>query len=219
VAVLALLSADRTAAQSVLIFVMSAEVIFDEVTAAASALYAVVRSVFSCVVGELVYRFLNCERSVASPLKVVPEAKAVTRLFSNDRSALSLFGYSPSLESVLNAARIAVSSPIVVSEASAIVWTSFRSVWTAVDKVELELELDESPPEPQLELVEPPVEPVEPLVEPLEPPVQALGEPVDPLAELVELLVDDVAVLPVVVEDVELVIDFSVALVEACSAW
>ena len=46
--------ADKTADQSVSIVVMSAEVMFDDVTAAASALYAVVRSVVSCVVGELV---------------------------------------------------------------------------------------------------------------------------------------------------------------------
>jgi hypothetical protein len=52
--VLVLPWAARTADQSVLMRVMSAEVIFEEVTAAASALYAVVRSVVSCVVGELV---------------------------------------------------------------------------------------------------------------------------------------------------------------------
>ena len=46
--------AARTAAQSVSMVVMSAEVMFAEVTAAASTLYAVVRSVVSCVVGELV---------------------------------------------------------------------------------------------------------------------------------------------------------------------
>ena len=46
--------AARTADQSVLMSVISAEVMFDEVTAAASASYAVVRSVVSWVVGELV---------------------------------------------------------------------------------------------------------------------------------------------------------------------
>ena len=47
-------SADRTADQSELIVEMSDEVMFDEVTAAARALYAAVRSVVCCVVGELV---------------------------------------------------------------------------------------------------------------------------------------------------------------------
>ncbi len=51
---LVLPSAARTADQSVLMVVMSAEVMFEEVTAAASASYAVVRSVVCCVVGELV---------------------------------------------------------------------------------------------------------------------------------------------------------------------
>lgn len=56
---LVLPSAARTADQSVLMSVMSADVIFEEVTAAATALYAVVRSVVSCVVGELVYSASN----------------------------------------------------------------------------------------------------------------------------------------------------------------
>ena len=51
---LVLPSAARTAAQSVLIGVISAEVMFEDVTAAARALQAVVRSVVSWVVGELV---------------------------------------------------------------------------------------------------------------------------------------------------------------------
>jgi hypothetical protein len=45
--VLVLPSAASTAAQSVLMVVMSADVIFEELTAAASALYAVVKSVVS----------------------------------------------------------------------------------------------------------------------------------------------------------------------------
>jgi hypothetical protein len=46
--------AERTAAQSVLIVVMFADVMFDELTAAASALYAVARSVVCWAVGVVV---------------------------------------------------------------------------------------------------------------------------------------------------------------------
>ena len=56
---LVLPSAARTAAQSVLIAVMLAEVMFEELTAAASTLYAAVRSVVCWVVGELVYNAIN----------------------------------------------------------------------------------------------------------------------------------------------------------------
>jgi hypothetical protein len=72
------------------------------------------------------------------PVRVVPEAKAVTRLFSNDESAEELLGVRPSLLSVWKAARIAVSWPTVVPEASSIVWTSLRSVWRAVVSAVLE---------------------------------------------------------------------------------
>ena len=117
--------AARTAAQSVLMVVMFADVIPAEVTAAASALYAVVRSVVCCAVGELVYRASNWLRSVASPASLVPEALAVTRLFSNDLRAEPLLGDRPSASRVWNAARIAVNWPIVVLDASSMVWTSF----------------------------------------------------------------------------------------------
>jgi hypothetical protein len=76
------------------------------------------------------------------PVKAVPEAETVTRLFSNDLSADSLVGVSPSVLSVSNAVAIAASWPTVVSEASSIVWTSDLRVATAVASVELD-ELDE----------------------------------------------------------------------------
>ena len=103
-----LLRAASTAAQSVLIVVMFADVIPAEVTAAARELYAVVRSAVCCDVGELVYRASNWPSSVALSLSVVPEAFAVTRLFSNDLSAEPLLGASPSASRVWNDARIAV---------------------------------------------------------------------------------------------------------------
>ena len=131
-------SADRTADQSLLIVVMSDEVMFDEVTAAARALYAVVRSVVSWVVGELVYRASNWLSSVESPASVVPEAKAVTRLFSNESRADWLLGVSPSLVSVSKAERIAASSPTVVPEACSIVRTSLCSVARALESEVLE---------------------------------------------------------------------------------
>ena len=54
VAVLVLLSAARTAVKSASIVERSDEVMFEDVTAAARALKAVVRSVVSWVVGEVV---------------------------------------------------------------------------------------------------------------------------------------------------------------------
>jgi hypothetical protein len=97
----------------------------------------------------------------------------VTRLFSNDSSADSLLGVSPSLESVLKAARIVASSPIVVPEACSIVRTSLRSVERALESVELD------------ELLELPE-----LLEPLDVPVDAAVVAVVPVVD-VEL---DVAV-------------------------
>ena len=72
-----------TAAQSASIVEISAAVIPADVTAAAKASYAVVRSVFSWAVGELVYRASNWLSNVESVARFVPEALAVTRLFSN----------------------------------------------------------------------------------------------------------------------------------------
>lgn len=168
-------SAARTADQSLSMVVMSAEVMFDEVTAAASALYAVVRSVVSCVVGELVYIASNWLRSVESPASVVPEAIAVTRLFSNEVSADWLLGVSPSLASVSKAERIAASSPTVVPEDCSIVRTSLWSVARALESVEL----DEVDPAELLELPE--------------------------LLELLELLVVVAALTAVSVVDVDVV--------------
>jgi hypothetical protein len=86
--VLVLPSAARTAAQSVSIVVRLAEVMLEDVTAAARALYAVVRSVVSCDVGELVYSASNWASKVELPVSVVPLANDLTRLFSKDESAL-----------------------------------------------------------------------------------------------------------------------------------
>jgi hypothetical protein len=127
------------------------------------------------------------------PVRVVPEAKAVTRLFSNDWSADRLLGERPSLASVWKAARIAVSSPTVVPEASSIVWTSFRRVCRAL----VNAEFDEL-------LVEPLVVQVE-VLESLE----LLVEPV----ELVELVV---ALLAAVVEPVEVAVEWSACWAAAC---
>lgn len=126
-----------TAAQAVSMVEISVDVIPADVTAAARVLYAVVKSVVSWVVGELVYRASNWLSKVESVARSVPDALAVTRLSSNDWSAELLLGDSPSLLSVCMATRIAVSSPIVVPEARSIVWMSFLSVLRALDKVEL----------------------------------------------------------------------------------
>jgi hypothetical protein len=74
----------------------------------------------------------NWLSSVAFPASDVPEAFAVTRLSSNDRSAERLLGARPSVSSVRNASLIAVNCRIVVFDASSIVWMSFWSVWIAV---------------------------------------------------------------------------------------
>jgi hypothetical protein len=163
--------------------VMFAEVMFEEVTADASALYAAVRSVVCWVVGELVYSASNWLNSVALPVRVVPEAKAVTRPFSNDLSAESLLGERPSLWSVWKAARMAVNWPTVVLEASSIFWMSLWSVWRALVSAEFE-ELLVEPLELLVELVELLVELVELLAKALE----SVVEPVEPLVEPLELL-------------------------------
>src|SRR5262249_9226875 len=72
-----------------------------------------------------------------------PFAKDLTRLSSNDDSALVLLGFRPSTERVWNAARIAASSPIVVPEASSMVWMSARSGWRDVSSESLEVDVDE----------------------------------------------------------------------------
>ena len=63
----------------------------------------------------------------------MPEANAVTRLFSNDVSADWLLGVSPSLVSVSKAERMAASSPTVVPEPCSIVKTSLCSVARALE--------------------------------------------------------------------------------------
>lgn len=177
-------SAARTADQSVLIVVMSADVMFAEVTACARALYAVVRSVVCCVVGELVYKASNWPSSVASPARVVPEAAAVTRLFSNDWSAERLLGESPSLANVWNAARTAVNSPTVVPEASSIVWTSFRSVCKALVNAEFDASVVALPESSDEQL-----EPLVPLLELVEDPVELVE---DPVVALLDTTVEEV---------------------------
>src|SRR5688500_2420391 len=105
---------------------------FDAVTAAASALYAAVRSVVCSAVGELVYGAVDGGSSVALPVRVVPLAKAVTRPFWNDASADALVGERPSALRVRKAALIAVSWPTVVPDLAWIAWTSVRRVCSAV---------------------------------------------------------------------------------------
>ena len=68
-----------------------------------------------------------------------------TRLSSNDESALELLGSRPSLERVWNAAWMAANWPIVVPEASSIVWISLWSVWRAVSSVRLDVDVDVVP--------------------------------------------------------------------------
>jgi hypothetical protein len=176
--------------------VISLDVMFEEVTAAARALYAAVRSVVCCVVGELVYRASNWSSRVVSPLRVVPEAKAVTRLSSNEASAERLLGESPSLERVWKSARIVANSPMVVPDTFSIVRMSLRSCSSALVRVEFE-ELDE----PSSTLAETVDDPVEPVVEEV-PELEADGHvlevvvPVPVVVVLVpELDVDDVSEL------------------------
>lgn len=76
------------------------------------------------------------------PVSVVPLANDFTRLSSNDESALELVGFRPSLDRVWNAARMAVNSPIVVPEASSMVWMSVRSCCRAVSSVLLDVDDD-----------------------------------------------------------------------------
>jgi hypothetical protein len=136
VAVLELFSAVCTAVQSLLIVVISADVMFDEVTAAASASYAALRSFICCVVSDVdededdgVYRPSNWLKSVGLSLRVVPGVvSAVTRLFSNDASAEWLLSVRPSLARVWKSCRIVASSPIVVPDLLSIVRMSLRSV-------------------------------------------------------------------------------------------
>ena len=77
---------------------------------------------------------------MALPVSVVPFANDLTRLSSNDESALELLGLRPSLARVWKAAWMAVNWPIVVPEASSMVWMSLRSVWRAVLSVVLEVD-------------------------------------------------------------------------------
>ena len=84
-----------------------------------------------------------------------PEAKAVTRLFSNDVSADWLLGVSPSLASVSKADRMAASSPTVVPEACSIDRTSLCSVDRALETDVLDEPLEVSD---VVELLEPPLD-------------------------------------------------------------
>src|SRR5262249_54421348 len=96
-----------------------------------------------------------------------------------------LLGERPSLASVWKAARIAVSSPTVVPEASSIVWTSFRRVCRALVNAEFD-ELLVEPLVVQIELLES----LELLVEPVELLVAVLAAVVEPVVELVEAAVE-----------------------------
>src|SRR5208337_3994721 len=84
--------------------------------------------------------------SVVSPANVVPDAYAVTRLFSNELRADRLLGARPSLARAWNATLMAVRSPTVVPDASSIVWTSFLRVWRAVVSAEFVEWLPPPPP-------------------------------------------------------------------------
>jgi hypothetical protein len=128
-------------------------------------------------------------------VSVVPEAEAVTRLFSNDFSADSLLGESPSLASVWKVALIAVSWLTVVFEASSIVCISLRSGWSALvsgEFDELLPELSEQSPVPVVLL------PVSVVVLPVL--LKLLSVLVELVAELSKLVAGLVELLAVVVE-------------------
>ena len=88
-----------------------------------------------------------------SPARVVPDAKSVTRVFSNVLSAEALLTVRPSVESVWKAVAIAASWPMVVSDEDSIFRMSDLSVDRALESVVELVELVEVSDESVVELV------------------------------------------------------------------